>query len=758
MARGFLGALDSFAGGLAQGMEQGERIRLAQQAEARAQAEEDRRKKTFDEEQAFKDGLKGYFNNNQYVFTGSSFDGFERADAPAPAATPDAASSAAAGLPAAAPAKPEPAPLPKTSGQAVPVPGSIEKIDPNTVVGLPPAAAAPAAPAAPKPDAAIPPVAPKAPAAAPATTATAPAPAAAPDAEKVVVRDPATGVAYRVPRAMVRERNPLEIARDQFAYYAKAGRANEGIAAITQAAQAQVAMANLDKQEMSDKLSRAALNPAAFASETQSLFGKLGVDVDVKPVQIDVGDGKKATVLQYNMRGTQAPPFYIDSMGQFSQTPDPAAYNSNVQLITGMVKGDTAGAISSITTLQAQVQAIAAQRQAMWQSAQRFPFQLANDALQPELTRSNIRQNDAAASASAYGAAYNYGAPNPGFASSVFDNAILPSENRPNADGSWPTSSKGAIGPAQVMPGTAPEAARLAGLPWDENRYKNDPEYNRAIGRAYFNEMYRTFGNPLLAAAAYNAGPGAVQKALQQSQEKGGNVFDYLPAETRKYVFGDGKGYPGVAARMTQAGLAGVPGAPGVSPGGMALSPRDQAEAAKLAAARQAEIAKSAIKIMADNGWDMNDPTAFSRAMTIAGQAFGVTGAVVDRTTQGGGNKGAGVGAKTDEKKDNSPPPPPLTLNGKPAPAPYDDSISGYVGRAFGAFGAARDRAMQAEGERMWNQNVSRVYSSIEQKLRNNQAPNASELRFVRMYTDRFPFLVQRMNPEIVNYIATNTK
>lgn len=101
-------------------------------------------------------------------------------------------------------------------------------------------------------------------------------------------------------------------------------------------------------------------------------------------------------------------------------------------------------------------------------------------------------------------------------------------------DGKPLTSSAGAIGIAQVMPGTAPEAAKLAGLPYDEQRYKNDPAYNEAIGRAYFNKQVETFGGDMAkAAAAYNAGPGAVQKAVAKHGE---NWLAAMPAETKKYV------------------------------------------------------------------------------------------------------------------------------------------------------------------------------------------------------------------------------
>lgn len=101
------------------------------------------------------------------------------------------------------------------------------------------------------------------------------------------------------------------------------------------------------------------------------------------------------------------------------------------------------------------------------------------------------------------------------------------------ADGQPLTSPKGAVGISQVMPDTAPEAAQLAGLPFDENRYRTDPQYNEALGRAYFNEMVRQFGDPARAAAAYNAGPGRVREALQKG---GDNWLSLLPAETRDYV------------------------------------------------------------------------------------------------------------------------------------------------------------------------------------------------------------------------------
>lgn len=96
-------------------------------------------------------------------------------------------------------------------------------------------------------------------------------------------------------------------------------------------------------------------------------------------------------------------------------------------------------------------------------------------------------------------------------------------------------SPAGAVGVAQIMPTTGPEAARLADLPWDQRRLRVDRDYNESLGRAYFDAQLERFGDPRLALAAYNAGPGRVQREL----DKGGSIDDVIsrmPAETRTYV------------------------------------------------------------------------------------------------------------------------------------------------------------------------------------------------------------------------------
>lgn len=126
-------------------------------------------------------------------------------------------------------------------------------------------------------------------------------------------------------------------------------------------------------------------------------------------------------------------------------------------------------------------------------------------------------------------------------------NVMLHNEsgNRQADDAGKPvTSSKGAIGAAQLMPATAREVASKVGVDWDENRFRTDGAYNRALGEAYFGQMVDQFGGNLtLACAAYNAGPGQVEKWCRQfgDPRQGGITSDQWASqipfkETRDYV------------------------------------------------------------------------------------------------------------------------------------------------------------------------------------------------------------------------------
>jgi membrane-bound lytic murein transglycosylase D len=98
------------------------------------------------------------------------------------------------------------------------------------------------------------------------------------------------------------------------------------------------------------------------------------------------------------------------------------------------------------------------------------------------------------------------------------------------------TSSQGAAGLWQFVPSTA----RLYGLridTWlDERR---DPEKATRAAAAYLKDLHSFFGRWYLATAAYNAGPGAIDRAMQQSGARDFWTLTrkaQLSEETRNFV------------------------------------------------------------------------------------------------------------------------------------------------------------------------------------------------------------------------------
>jgi hypothetical protein len=139
--------------------------------------------------------------------------------------------------------------------------------------------------------------------------------------------------------------------------------------------------------------------------------------------------------------------------------------------------------------------------------------------------------------------AFNYLTATPNSdAARAFD-AMLHIESRGNQNA---VSPKGATGIAQIMPSTGPEAAKLAGLPWDPQRLKTDAEYNKALGFAYFQQKLKeNNGDVFKAMAAYNAGQGRVQSAERRAAATGQPWTAFLPQETQNYI-------PQVMSRMGQ--------------------------------------------------------------------------------------------------------------------------------------------------------------------------------------------------------------
>ncbi len=105
-------------------------------------------------------------------------------------------------------------------------------------------------------------------------------------------------------------------------------------------------------------------------------------------------------------------------------------------------------------------------------------------------------------------------------------------------------SHAGARGLMQLMPGTAREQAGKLGLAYMPAELTRDAGYNIALGDAYFGRMMDYFGGSYpLAVAAYNAGPGNVNKWLRANGDprQGGiewiDWIEKIPlSETRNYV------------------------------------------------------------------------------------------------------------------------------------------------------------------------------------------------------------------------------
>ncbi|WP_338425083.1 lytic transglycosylase domain-containing protein [Sphingopyxis kveilinensis] len=105
-------------------------------------------------------------------------------------------------------------------------------------------------------------------------------------------------------------------------------------------------------------------------------------------------------------------------------------------------------------------------------------------------------------------------------------------------------SHAGARGMMQLMPGTANEVAGKLGLSYNREALTTDTNYNMTLGSTYFQQMLRYYGGSYpLAVAAYNAGPGNVNKWLRANGDpRTGaiDIVDWIEAipifETKNYV------------------------------------------------------------------------------------------------------------------------------------------------------------------------------------------------------------------------------
>ena len=109
---------------------------------------------------------------------------------------------------------------------------------------------------------------------------------------------------------------------------------------------------------------------------------------------------------------------------------------------------------------------------------------------------------------------------------------VIESAINPNA-----VSRAGAAGLWQFMPATAKGLGMEVNSLIDERR---DARLSSRNAARYLKQLYEIYNDWSLAIAAYNCGPGSVNKALRRAGGEGKKdfweIYNYLPAETRGYV------------------------------------------------------------------------------------------------------------------------------------------------------------------------------------------------------------------------------
>jgi soluble lytic murein transglycosylase len=99
-------------------------------------------------------------------------------------------------------------------------------------------------------------------------------------------------------------------------------------------------------------------------------------------------------------------------------------------------------------------------------------------------------------------------------------------------------SPMGATGLMQLLPSTARWVAKKIGMKGYKLSRVNQPEVNAALGAFYLRHVLDGFnGNPVLASAAYNAGPGRARRWCDTKPLEGAIYIETIPfPETRQYV------------------------------------------------------------------------------------------------------------------------------------------------------------------------------------------------------------------------------
>lgn len=106
-------------------------------------------------------------------------------------------------------------------------------------------------------------------------------------------------------------------------------------------------------------------------------------------------------------------------------------------------------------------------------------------------------------------------------------------------------SRVGALGLLQLMPGTAEQLAKKAGMTFSEAKLTTDPGYNATLGAAFLGQQLDRYnGSYVLTFAGYNAGPRRADQWIKRYGDPRGKdidtVVDWIEripyAETRSYI------------------------------------------------------------------------------------------------------------------------------------------------------------------------------------------------------------------------------
>ncbi len=94
-------------------------------------------------------------------------------------------------------------------------------------------------------------------------------------------------------------------------------------------------------------------------------------------------------------------------------------------------------------------------------------------------------------------------------------------------------SHVGALGLMQILPETGRELAQKHGVAWSGPNTLFDPAINVKLGAAYLRELTNRYGDVSIALAAYNWGPGVIDRRLREGTKL---PSEYIDSVMRAFV------------------------------------------------------------------------------------------------------------------------------------------------------------------------------------------------------------------------------